>query len=151
MSHACANHDHCIEDALHAAEAICTVQNTRLTPTRRRVLELIWSSHKAHKAYDILDTLAKEDKAAKPPTVYRALDFLIEMKLIHKIESLNAYVGCHHPNECQTHQFLICEQCGTVEDIQDSKADDALNHLCAQHKFKQSSKIIEIKGVCDKC
>lgn len=151
MAHTCNNHDFCIDKALLQAEAACIIKKARLTPTRKRVLELIWSSHKAHKAYDILEVLSKEDSSAKPPTVYRALDFLLEMGLIHKIESLNAYVGCPHPEDDSTHQFLICEKCGNVDEIYDAEINKKLNALCLKNHFKQNNKVIEIKGLCKNC
>ena len=147
----CKHHDQCTDQALLQAETACTQKKGRLTPTRKRVLELIWSSHKAHKAYDILDILSKEDKSAKPPTVYRALDFLMEMGLIHKIESLNAYVGCPHPEDDYSHQFLICEKCGHVDELHNTDINKKLNALCLENNFKQNNKVIEIKGICQNC
>ena len=94
-------HDHrvCVKDALEQATAICAKRGARLTPIRRRVLELIWASHKPSGAYDILEALSQESRGKRiaPPTVYRALDFLLEQGLIHRLESLNAFIGCPHP------------------------------------------------------
>ena len=90
-----------------------------MTPLRRRVLELVWNSHRPVGAYAILDDLREGDKAAAPPTVYRALDFLMEQGLIHRIESLNAFVGCDHPEDRHVSQFLICAHCGAAVEIDD--------------------------------
>ncbi|MBM4202103.1 MAG: hypothetical protein FJ189_12570, partial [Gammaproteobacteria bacterium] len=88
------DHDDCIHRALASAERLCAERGVRFTPVRRRVLELIWRSHEAVKAYDLLEQLKTFDPAAKPTTVYRALDFLREQGLIHRVESLNAFIGC---------------------------------------------------------
>ena len=79
------NHDHCIVDALQRAEALCEQRNVRLTPIRRRVLELVWHSHAPIGAYAILDQLKTTDRSAAPPTVHRALDFLLEHGLVHRL------------------------------------------------------------------
>ena len=92
-------HDHrrCVADALDKAEALCSDRGARLTKLRCRVLELVWNSHAPIGAYDVLRRLSQEHQSAAPPTVYRALDFLLEQGLIHRIESLNAYIGCPVP------------------------------------------------------
>ena len=88
------DHDACVDDAMARAEAICGAQGARLTPMRRRVLELVWNGHRPRGAYDILEDLASDGKKPAPLTVYRALDFLVEQGLVHRLESLNAFVGC---------------------------------------------------------
>ena len=92
------DHSHCVSDALRAADALCARSGARLTALRRRVLELVWQSHRPLGAYDILGVLSSEDgRRAAPPTVYRALDFLLEHGLIHRLASLNAYkIGRAH-------------------------------------------------------
>ena len=89
-------------------------RGVRLTPLRRRVLELVWGSHRAVKAYDLLAALGDAVGAAKPPTVYRALEFLMAQGLVHRIDSLNAFVGCPQPDHRHSAQFLICGGCGDV-------------------------------------
>ena len=84
----------------------------RFTKIRQHVFSLIWSGHQPIGAYAILEALKTDYPRAAPPTVYRALDFLIEIGLIHRIESMNAFVGCTHPDKRHTGQFLICESCG---------------------------------------
>ncbi len=102
------DHGHCVATALDAAASLCQRRRARLTPLRRRVLELVWRSHEPQGAYDILDTLGERGRRAAPPTVYRALDFLLGQGLIHRIESLNAFVGCRDPDTPHAGQFLIC-------------------------------------------
>ncbi len=102
------NHNHCIETALQEARRLCEDRGLRFTELRERILRMVWQGHKAVKAYDLLDQLSNEGGSAKPPTVYRALDFLMEHGFVHKIESMNAYVGCPHPDGKHVSQFLIC-------------------------------------------
>ena len=117
------DHDHkaCQGEALERAELICAERGVRLTDTRKRVLELVWSGHKPLGAYDILDALRRERDGAAPPTVYRALEFLMGLGLIHRIESLNAFVGCTDPETPHRAQFLICDQCGTTAELNDPR------------------------------
>ncbi|MGZ8161554.1 MAG: transcriptional repressor [Methylobacter sp.] len=146
-------HDHkkCVSEALDTAEHICVIRGVQLTPIRHKVLELIWESHKAVKAYDLLDRIKPLMEAAKPATIYRALDFLIEQGLIHRVESLNAFVGCR----CSGHQheqlLLICSRCHDVEERPATKVMKALAHEVEQAEFIVHSKAIEIHGICSKC
>ena len=102
---------------LQQAESQCHTRGVRFTPIRRRVLELIAENGGGLKAYDLLDQLSTEHAAARPPTVYRALEFLIEQGLVHRIESQNAYVACACPEHAHGFQLLICRQCGYVEEL----------------------------------
>ena len=125
-------HDHhrCVADALAEAERLCVDRDVRLTELRKRVLELIWGSHAPVGAYAIMDLLRAEGRNAMPPTVYRALDFLLEQGLIHRIASLNAYIGCSHPADTHAMQYLICKRCGTgnkVGTIGQNYADSGRN------------------------
>ena len=110
------NHDHekCVAEAIAAAEARCARDGRSFTPLRRRVLELVWSSHGPVGAYELLDELRAERRGAAPPTVYRALDFLMGNGLIHRIESLNAYVGCGSPDQRDTCRN-VGVRCGTAD------------------------------------
>jgi Fur family zinc uptake transcriptional regulator len=144
----CARHTACVKKALNHAEDVCQQAGGRLTKTRRQVLELIWRTHQPRKAYDVLKELAEVDSAAKPPTVYRALDFLQDMGLVHKVECLDAYVGC---NGNHAHQYLICRKCGTVTDIQDAGLSQAVARKAQDKKFQVEQTVIEIKGICERC
>ena len=145
------SHDICIEKALSRAETICTNKGLRLTQLRKKVLELVWQSHGPAKAYDILDQLAHKEGNAKPPTVYRSLDFLTQNGLVHKLNSLNAYIGCSHPNEIHACYFLICDQCSEVKECCNSQLDDAIKHTAANSNFVSSQVVVEIKGLCEHC
>jgi len=145
------NHEHCVDNALEIADTICAQNGLRFTKIRRRVLELVWNSHQAIKAYDILELLQQEDASAKPPTAYRALDFLLEHGFIHRIESLNAYIGCPNPEHIHDFQLLICNQCGQVDEITDPDLMIKLQAYAESSDFKLMSQVIELKGLCKKC
>jgi Fur family zinc uptake transcriptional regulator len=145
------DHDHCVATALSAAESVCAEAAERLTPLRRRVLELVWTSHRPIGAYAILDQLKEGGRSAAPPTVYRALEFLLERGLIHRIESLNAFVGCAHPGESHLVQFLICRTCGMTAELDDRRLADAIGRSAVEHGFNIQSRVIELSGTCESC
>ncbi len=145
------DHVHCLETALDRAAALSAERGARLTPLRRRVLELIWGGHKPLGAYDILDVLKTERRGAAPPTVYRALDFLLALGLVHRIESMNSFVGCPDPNTPHGGQFLICRSCGLVAEINDSGVVNAIKKSAARAGFVVGRPIIEIEGLCPHC
>lgn len=148
--HACHEHKTCVEDALKAADRICDERELRFTDLRRRVLELIWENHGSAKAYDLLEKLGGEF-SAKPPTVYRTLDFLQENGLVHKINSLNAYVGCSHPLKHKDCFFLICSVCNEVKECCASKVADALRKMARESGFTPHQTTLEIEGECLEC
>ncbi|EIC30210.1 MULTISPECIES: transcriptional repressor [Methylomicrobium] len=152
-AHASAKHDHtqCVSAALDTAEQLCVVRGVQLTPIRLQVLKLIWESHQAVKAYELLDRLKPLKQEAKPATIYRALDFLIEQGLIHRIESLNAFIGCHYSGQQHEQLLLICKECHEVEERSAPAVMDALSSEIDQAGFIAHSKAIEIHGICAKC
>ena len=133
------------------AEEICRERRLRLTRIRRRVLELVWNSHKPVGAYDILDVLGREGQRSAPPTVYRALDFLIEAGLVHRLDSLNAYVGCAHPHDAHTGQFLICRDCRSVAELDDAEIGALVDRKAADFGFSAVRQMLEIQGLCPDC
>lgn len=145
------NHRQCIADALKTAEAVCSDRGLRLTPIRRRVLELVWRQHDPVGAYEILGMLAREDgRPAAPPTVYRALDFLCDAGLVHRLDSLNAFVGCDRAARAHIGQFLVCNDCQRVAEIEDPGVHRALARAADQAGFTLNA-AIEIKGQCWEC
>jgi len=145
------NHDSCVKSALSAAEQACKASGLRLTRIRRQVLELLWSSHMPVKAYEVLEQLQKINPKTAPPTVYRALEFLQAAGLAHRIESLNAYVGCGKPAEPHVGQFLLCTKCGAVAEINEPEITRILNEHAAQLGFATPQQLVEIKGLCPQC
>ncbi|MDX1597581.1 MAG: Fur family transcriptional regulator [Marinobacter sp.] len=145
------NHDACVAQALADARAICQQRNARLTPTRERVLELIWQSHKPLGAYDVLAVLTEDGHNAAPPTVYRALDFLQQHGLVHRIASLNAFVGCTHAGKHHNGMFLICRSCSNVLELTAPKVAQAVSDAASAEAFQPEDVMIEIAGLCPAC
>lgn len=145
-------HDHarCIDVALGRAAALCARRGARLTDLRRRVLELVWQGHAAVKAYDVLERL-EAPGAAKPPTVYRALDFLMAHGLVHRLESLNAYVGCPRPERAHKGRFLICDACGHVAEFDSAALRTAIAAGAADLGFAVRDETVEVHGLCQRC
>ncbi len=145
-------HDHgrCVSSALNAAETLCRQRSVRLTPLRRRVLELVWADHKPVGAYEILEVLQREGRAA-PPTVYRALDFLQEQGFVHRLASLNAYVGCAHPGTPHAGQFLICQSCRELAELTDPGVAAAIEQSSQAAGFDAQRQTVEIHGICPRC
>lgn len=145
------NHSACIRQALADARTLCRANNARLTPTREQVLELIWRSHKALGAYDLLAMLAEEGHRAAPPTVYRALDFLQRQGLVHRITSLNAFLGCTHAGEQHCGQFLICRNCRNVLELTAPEVALAVGRASADEAFVAEDTVVEVIGLCPAC
>ncbi len=146
------DHSHCVSSALAEADALCAKQGVRLTALRKRVLELVWQSHKPLGAYDILGVLSETDgRRAAPPTVYRALDFLQENGLVHRIASLNAFIGCVHPEHAHQGQFLICRSCHTAIELELPSISQAIVAGAKEVGFVVESQTVEIVGLCASC
>ncbi len=140
-----------IESALAHAQQICTLRGARLTPVRRRVLELILRADQPMGAYAVLAEMQRGRGKVGPPTVYRALDFLIAHKLVHKVETSSAFVACNdveHPHESQ---FMICEDCGVTEEIRDDEIVQSLRRLGEGRGFIVERQIVEARGRCPAC
>lgn len=145
------DHGHCRQGALAALEAHCAAAKVRLTPVRRRVMELLAAAHRAMGAYEVLEHLAAEGLGSQPPVVYRALDFLISQGFVHKIERLNAYVGCADPGHAGGAAFLICLGCGQVGELEDAELGAALGRAVAAQGFVLERAVLEITGRCPAC
>ena len=145
-------HDHPIEDRLAEAEQLCTQNGARLTPLRREVLELILNAQGPIGAYDLLAKMkSAADRPAAPPTVYRALDFLLSKGLIHRLSSINAYIPCCHPREGHQAAFLICTSCQSVKEASAQGLLQQLDDLAHSDQFSAHHSIIEISGICQRC
>ncbi len=146
-------HDHaeCIDAALTHAEDTCRRLGLRFTPIRRRVLELIWQNHEPVGAYDLLDQLSRDGRRAMPPTVYRALEFLVAAGLVHRLATLNAFVGCAHPDHAHQGQFLICRNCRRVVEMESPKVGRSLKREAEALGFSIEEQSIELTGLCPDC
>ena len=146
------DHNQCVSDALETAEQVCKRTGARLTTLRKRVLELVWQSHRPLGAYDLLETLAREDdRRPAPPTVYRALDFLQEHGLVHRIASLNAFIGCARPEHTHQSHFLICRGCRVALELDHTLIHPAIAEVAKQVGFAAETEIVEITGLCQHC
>ena len=156
-AHACIDPAHHVHDAagfVHAVERACRERGLRLTPIRARVLGLIADAGRPLKAYDLLDQVREGEGpgAAAPPTVYRALDFLLANGFIHKLQSVNAFVACHHPNTAQhSVPFLICDRCHNAVELEDVHVVAALDARARALGFEPQAQTLEVHGLCAAC
>lgn len=142
---------HSIDDIVNKAETLCNERGVRLTQQRRTVLELLCRADKPLTAYEILDLMRETTKSPAPPTVYRALEFLLEQGLAHKLESLHAYVGCSHPEHPHASQFLICTDCGDVKEVDSHALEQSLQSAQDAAGFTTKRQVIELLGTCRQC
>lgn len=128
------------------------MRGLRLTPLRHEVLSLIARARKPVKAYDLLESLRDKHAGAAPPTIYRALDFLLEHGFIHKLESINAFVSCEHPNEEHQVPFLICDVCeGATELCDDGVVAGLIAQRASTLGFRAKAQTLEVHGTCRTC
>ena len=145
-------HRHDAKAFVGAVSSACELRGLRLTPLRREVLELVAKARKPVKAYDLLESLRDNHAGAAPPTVYRALDFLLENGFIHKLESINAFVFCQHPAEAHQVPFLICDECENATEVCDEGAIAKLIEQQARgFGFRAKAQTLEVHGVCKGC
>ncbi len=155
--HHCTAPDHHVDDAaafVAAVERACGERGLRLTPIRAHVLQLIADAGQPIKAYDLLDRVRNGNGpgAAAPPTVYRALDFLMANGFVHKLESVNAFVACHHPNAAQhSVPFLICNRCHSAVELEDEGVVAALDARARELGFLPQAQTLEVHGLCARC
>ncbi len=148
------NHDHdrCASDAIAHAETICAARKERLTPMRRQVLEALLASHTPLGAYELIDRLAAPGGRPAPITIYRALDFLREQGLVHRIESRNAFIACVHNHASgDPVVFFICEKCGAVGEAASAAVADTIRNASRAAGFTPKTPVIEISGICAHC
>lgn len=136
---------------LERAELLCKERGVRLTEQRKKVLQLLCASDKPLSAYELLDDMRDFIKNPAPPTIYRALDFLLEQGLAHKLESLHAYVGCAHPDHPHVSQFLICDSCGEVAEVEDPNIAESLEAAGNAIGFQTKRPVVELLGTCAQC
>jgi Fur family transcriptional regulator, zinc uptake regulator len=145
------DHDACIDTALQQAEQLCIEKGLRLTPIRRRVFELVWQSHQPVSAYTLLEQLVREGHRAQAPTVYRSLEFLLQCGLIHRVESMNAYLGCNQPQHGHEVGMFICRACGDVAELSDDSISNGITDGAERIGFTVESRVVEVTGTCRAC
>jgi Fur family zinc uptake transcriptional regulator len=140
-----------VQSSLRRVETLCRQRGARLTRQRRLVLEILLRSPRPLGAYGILRAVRRTVPRAAPPTVYRALEFLLTQGLAHKLETLHAYVGCEHPCHPHASQFLICTECGAVRELEDPLVFRSLDVVAAASGFTADRRIVEVTGTCARC
>ena len=150
------DHDHgrCAADGIAHAESVCIANKERLTPIRRRVLEALLASHAPLGAYELIDRLADVGEGGRPApiTIYRALDFLREQGLVHRIESRNAFIACVHNHASgDPVVFLICDKCGAVGEATGATIAESIRNASRAAGFTPKTPVIEISGTCVHC
>ena len=151
MAFAPHNHARCAHDLLSQADALADRRGVRLTPVRRRALEILLEAHRALGAYEVLERLAQDGFGKQPPVVYRALDFLVEQGLVHRISRLNAFMACSHPGESHSPAFFICRACNAVAEVPGQVARAALVDTAGAIGFEVERVAIEAVGLCPAC
>jgi Fur family zinc uptake transcriptional regulator len=154
-SHACTDPAHHVHDGdafVREVERACEARGLRLTPIRAHAMRLIAAAGRPVKAYDLLDQMKATQGATAPPTVYRALDFLLEHGFIHKLSSINAYVGCHHPGSAaHAVPFLICDGCQSATELEDPRIVESLDASARSLGFVPQAQTLEVHGLCADC
>src|SRR6056297_216505 len=145
------DHAHCVETALSAAESWCAAGGLRLTPVRRKALEILLQEHRALGAYEVLDRLRGAGFGSQPPVAYRALEFLVTHGFAHKIERLNAFIACAHPGASHAPAFMICRECHSVAEAQSTPTRDTLGEAARTAGFRIERTVLEAEGLCPAC
>lgn len=140
-----------VEERLQEAEQLCESRGKRLTPIRQQVLRLMLEESRSLKAYELLDAMLAIHPKSKPPTVYRALEFLEEEGLIHRLDAVNAWTACHDVNSHHHDLLVVCTQCGKVVEISAPEISRQLKALIAKTGFSLSSNETELRATCAQC
>ena len=144
-------HVHDEDELLREVGRVCNERGLRLTPLRADVLRLVARSDRPIKAYDLLSHIRASKATTAPPTAYRTLDFLIENGFVHKLESINAFVACHHPSTQHSVPFLICDDCQLTVEMEDERTAKALGESARDLGFTATSQNLEVHGLCKHC
>lgn len=145
------DHSHCSGPVLSEAEALLAGRGVRLTPVRRRTLEILLEKHQALGAYEVLDRLAAEGFGKQPPVAYRALEFLVDQGLAHRVRRLNAFAACMHPGQAHAPVFLICRNCNAVAEAAADQVRSALVDTADEWGFAVERSSMEALGLCSGC
>ena len=145
------DHDGCSGAVLRRAEALATTKGVRLTPVRQRTLEILLRAHRAVGAYEVLEELARDGFGNQPPVAYRALDFLVELGLAHRIRRLNAFTACMHPGREHQPVFFICRTCDAIAEAQAEPIRSAAETAASGLGFVIERMNIEALGLCPAC
>jgi Fur family zinc uptake transcriptional regulator len=144
-------HTHGAAQFIDAVEQMCRARGLNLTPIRAEALKQIAEAGKPIKAYDLLERMRGGPGASAPPTVYRALDFLLENGFIHRLVSINAFLACHHPSVEHVVPILICRRCESAQELEDETLAPQLDALARAQRFVPASAYLEVLGLCARC
>ncbi len=134
------------------AETRCRDLNERLTPARLGAYAELLSAKRALSAYELIERLEKRQKRKIAPlTVYRHLDFLTRVGLVHRIESTQSYLPCDHPQHPHESQYLLCADCGGIEEVHSEDLEAALDRIAQKRGFKPRKAVVEVSGLCGHC
>ena len=136
---------------LDQAENLCSQRNLRFTKLRKQVLELVCKAEQPVGAYHLLDELRESGRSAAPPTVYRALDFLLQQGLVHRLATRNTYLACAHPQHAHAAVFLVCSECGHTQEVHNEAMIDELKHQAEPFDFAIKHASVEVSGLCSRC
>lgn len=138
-------------EVMRKAEALCSGRGRRLTPLRRRVLELVFTSGKPIGAYHLLEQLRSDGFSNTPPTIYRTLDFLLAEGLVHRLAKSNRYTVCAHPGNSHTGLMFVCTSCGGAAELEERELLENLGRCAGRHDFRMPDQILEVEGTCKEC
>ena len=143
---------HAPAERVALAKSLCGARGAQLTTLRRQVLELLWESGRPTGAYELIEALGLRDsRRVAPPTVYRALEFLMSQGFVSKIESRNAYVPCAHPERRHDCCFFICKDCGATAELEDPRIEQLLAEHAADLGYRVTRRVVEVVGTCASC
>ncbi len=143
---------HAPAERVALAMSLCSARGVRLTELRHQVLELLWESGRPTGAYELIEALKLRDsRPIGPPTVYRALEFLMSQGLVSRIESRNAYIPCAHPERWHDCLFFICNDCGASAELEDSRVERLLAEDAAVLGYRVTRRVVEVEGTCASC
>jgi Fur family zinc uptake transcriptional regulator len=145
------DHSHCSGDALSRAEILAEARGMRLTPVRRRTLEILLEAHKALGAYEVLERLGRDGFGTQPPVAYRALEFLVEQGLAHRVRRLNAFAACMLPGLPHQPAFFICTGCDTIAEARATAIQHAVEEAAGDIGFRMERLNVEATGLCPAC
>lgn len=145
------NNKHYIEQNLAEATVLCELRGKRLTPIRAQILALMLKNDRTLKAYELLEQMQAIHSNAKPATIYRALDFLAEQGLIHRLDAVNGWTACQHIHSHHHDLLIVCTGCGTVKELSAPQISQQLTDLLATVGFSQNAPETEIRATCTSC
>lgn len=143
---------HAPAERIALAASLCGARGAQLTKLRRQILELLWETGRPTGAYELIEALKlRRARPVGPPTVYRAIEFLMSQGLVSRIESRNAYVPCAHPERRHDCLFLICSDCGASVELEDQRLESLISENAAHVGFRPARRVVEVEGTCASC